>query len=70
MNPLLDIIPQLLPLSREEWKKIIEQTTTEPYIGIKQTIAKTLYEGDVDKLIKIEDYYQLAKAKAQQGRGR
>lgn len=47
------IIAELISMSREEWKQIIESKEKTPFIGVRQTIARALYEGKLEDTLKL-----------------
>ena len=53
MSEIKKIVQELTKASREEWKQIIESKERTPYIGVKQTIARALYEGKLDDTLKL-----------------
>ena len=50
---ITNIIQELTKASRETWKQIIESREDTPYIGVKQTIARALYEGKLEDTIRL-----------------
>lgn len=58
---VITIIRDLIKGSRKEWEEIINSTSNEPYIGLKQTIARSLYEGRVDETLKLMDYCRMRR---------
>ena len=53
MSEIKKIVQELTKASREEWKQIIESKERAPFIGVKQTIARALYEGKLDDTLKL-----------------
>lgn len=53
MSEIKKIVQELTKASREEWKQIIESKERTPFIGVKQTIARALYEGKLDDTLKL-----------------
>ena len=50
---ITQIIQELTMASREDWRQIIESKERSPYIGVKQTIARALYEGKLEDTLRL-----------------
>jgi len=52
-SEITKIIQELTMASREQWRQIIESKENTPYIGVKQTIARALYEGKLEDTLRL-----------------
>lgn len=58
---IVTIIQDMLKGSRKDWEDIINSTSNEPYIGLKQTVARSLYEGRIDETMKLIDFCKMRR---------